>query len=136
ALGAAAVLATVGAPARLADVPLGTLPTLPRVVVLLAIAVGPAAFVLTATTPLMSSWYARVRQAADPSASAADPYWLYALSHGASLAALLAHPLVLEPAIGLSAQRSAWTIGLGLLAVVLVGAALRRVVAVGPPAQA
>jgi predicted methyltransferase len=125
-----AVVATLAAPARLADVPLDALPTLPRLVALLAIAVGPAAFVLTATTPLMSSWYARVRQAADPSASAADPYWLYALSNGASLVALLAYPFVIEPAIGLSAQRGAWIVGLGLLALVLVGASLRRLLAV------
>jgi SAM-dependent methyltransferase len=135
ALGVAAVLATVDAPARLADVPLGTLPTLPRLVALLAIAVGPAAFVLTATTPLMSSWYARVRRSTDPSASAADPYWLYALSNGASLVALLAYPFVLEPAIGLSAQRGAWTAGLALLAIVLVGAALRRLVAIDRPGR-
>src|SRR6185503_13345404 len=91
--------------------------------------IGPAAFVLTATTPLMSSWYARVRRSSDPTASAADPYWLYALSNGASLVALLAYPFVLEPAIGLSAQRGLWAAGFGLLTLVLVGASVRQVVA-------
>jgi len=128
-LAVVAVLATVVAPARLAEVPIESLPTLPRLVVLLAIAVGPAAFVLTATTPLMSSWYARVRRASDPTASAADPYWLYALSNGASLVALLAYPFVLEPAIGLSAQRGLWAAGFALLTLVLVGASVRQVVA-------
>ena len=118
-----AVLATLAAPAHLAEVPVGGLPTLLQLIVLLVIVVGPAAFVLTATTPLMSSWYARVRLSVDPAASASDPYWLYALSNGASLLALLAYPFVFEPAIGLTAQRIAWTGGLALLALVLVGAA-------------
>ncbi len=127
ALAAAAVVATLFAPTRLADVPIGDLPTLLGLIVLLTITIGPAAFVLTATTPLMSSWYARVRTTGDPTASRSDPYWLYALSNGASLIALLAYPFVLEPTVGLAAQRGAWAIGFGLLAVVLVGASLRYV---------
>ena len=126
-LAVVAVLLTVAAPARLADVPVGGLPTLVGLVVLLAVTVGPAAFVLTATTPLMSSWYARVRRAADPTASESDPYWLYALSNGGSLVALLAYPFVFEQTIGLAAQRTAWVIGFGLLAVALAGAAIRYV---------
>jgi SAM-dependent methyltransferase len=134
-LAAAATVATIAAPARLVDVQLGGLPTLVGLMVLLTLTIGPAAFVLTSTTPLMSTWYARVRRAADPDASAADPYWLYALSNGASLIALLAYPFVLEPNIGLTAQRETWAIGFGLLMVALVVAALRYLASVAPAAQ-
>ena len=132
ALAAVAVLATIAAPARLADIRIDGLPTLVGLMLLLTITIGPAAFVLTATTPLMSSWYARVRRSADPAASAADPYLLYALSNGGSLVALLAYPFVFEPTIGLAAQRVAWTVGFGVLAVALVGASLRYVRSVSP----
>jgi hypothetical protein len=92
--------------------------------VILAVTVGPAAFLLTATTPLLSAWYAAVRDAETP--GAVDPYWLYALSNGASLAALLAYPFLIEPALGLAAQRTAWIAGIGVF-VALVGAAAWRV---------
>jgi SAM-dependent methyltransferase len=124
---AIALLATIAAPQRLAEVPIDGLPPSLALVVLLTIAIGPAAFVLTATTPLLSSWYSRSRRAVDPTASVSDPYWLYALSNGGSLLALLAYPFVFEPAIGLSAQRTAWIVGFGLLALALVGASLRQV---------
>ena len=86
--------ATAAAPSRVASLRLDGVPTLLNLVVMLAVIMGPAAFVLTATTPLMSSWYARVRRAADASASESDPYWLYALSNGGSFVALLAYPFV------------------------------------------
>jgi SAM-dependent methyltransferase len=117
-----AVAATIAAPRSLADPHVEGLPALLGLMYLLTITIGPAAFVLTATTPLLSSWYAKVRRAADPTASAADPYWLYALSNGASLVALLAYPFLVEPTIGLAAQRGAWTTGFGVLALVLVWA--------------
>ncbi len=104
---------------------------------ILAIAIGPAAFLLTATTPLLSAWYAAVRDAETP--GAVDPYWLYALSNGASLAALLAYPLLFEPVLGLTAQRMLWTAGIGVFVIVLAAAALRvRVVvrSAGRPAAA
>lgn len=126
-LAAAAVVATLAAPGRLADVPIDGLPSLLGLVVLLTLTIGPAAFVLASTTPLMSAWYARVRAGVDPTAQRADPYWLYALSNGASLLALLAYPFVLESAIGLSAQRGAWAVGFGVLAIALVGTSLRYV---------
>ncbi|MFH1474548.1 MAG: hypothetical protein ABIG85_01675, partial [Chloroflexota bacterium] len=88
---------------------------------IMAVAVGPAAFLLTATTPLLSAWYAGVRDAETP--GAVDPYWLYALSNGASLAALLAYPFLFEPALGLAAQRTAWATGIGIFVLlVAVGA--------------
>ena len=52
---------------------------------------GPAAFVLTSTTPLVSSWYARERIVRDRDGGRRDPYWLYALSNFGSLVSLLAY---------------------------------------------
>ena len=40
-----------------------------------------------------------------------DAYWLYALSNAGSLLALLAYPFVVEPRLGLSAQRGVWAVG-------------------------
>ena len=76
---------------------------------------------LTTTTPLVSGWFeaARERQAAG------DPYWLYALSNGGSLLALLAYPLLIEPRLGLGAQRGIWAVGYALLVVLLAVAASR-----------
>ena len=107
-LAVVAVAATATAPQRVASLRLDGVPTLVNLVAMLAVIIGPAAFVLTATTPLMSSWYARVRRAADASASEADPYWLYALSNGGSFVALLAYPFIVEQTIGLSTQRTVW----------------------------
>ncbi|MDO8485308.1 MAG: hypothetical protein Q7S35_10235, partial [Candidatus Limnocylindrales bacterium] len=82
--------------------------------------IGLPAFVLAASTPLLSSWLA----AAGPEREG-DPYWLYALANGGSLLALLAYPLVIEPRLGLGAQRLVWTIAFGALALLLARAALR-----------
>ena len=80
------------------------------------------AFVLTTTTPLVSGWFATARDPSDEG----DPYWLYALSNGGSLLALLAYPIVIEPRLGLTAQRGLWTVGYAALVVMLSVAAMRR----------
>ncbi|HEY3334651.1 MAG TPA: hypothetical protein VGK16_05375, partial [Candidatus Limnocylindrales bacterium] len=106
---------------------------------LLAAIIGPQAFLLCATTPLVSTWYARVRRATDPTADARDPYWLYALSNGGSLLALLAYPFLIEPRLGLSAQLGLWTSGLVVLGVAIAGAGavhLAYVVAAAPAVDA
>jgi len=123
-----ALAATALAPARVGELRREDIPTLVDLVRVLAIVVGPAAFAITSTTPLLSVWYARVRRETDPGAAAADPYWLYALSNGGSLVALLAYPVLVEPALGLTAQRSAWLVGFAVLAVALVGTAARAAV--------
>lgn len=85
----------------------------------LTVAVGAPTLVLTATTPLLSAWYARLRGAR----TGDDPFWLYAVSNAASLAALLAYPFVIEPAAGLGTQRTAWELGFATLAAVLAAVA-------------
>jgi SAM-dependent methyltransferase len=127
ALAAIALVLTVAAP-RGAPVPIDApIPVPLTVLLLLAVLVGPATFVMSATTPLVSSWYARERRALDSAADPRDPYWLYAVSNFGSLVSLLAYPLLIQPLIGLSAQRAGWTIGFGLLIAGLGAAALRVV---------
>jgi hypothetical protein len=84
----------------------------------LVLVIGLPAFLLTTTTPLLSSWYARLG-GAHP-----DPYWLYAASNGASFAALLLYPLVIQPALGLIEQRSSWSTGFVVLGGILVTVAI------------
>lgn len=127
-----AVLAVVLGPRAAMPMGDGGIPTAVAVVLTIGVLIGPAAFVMTATTPLLSAWYARVRRAADPEAAGGDPYWLYALSNGGSLVSLLAYPLVIEPRLGLTVQRTWWSIGFVGLAVLvtLAAVALRSVVRV------
>ncbi|MFN8629613.1 MAG: hypothetical protein U0838_04625 [Chloroflexota bacterium] len=132
---ALACLATWAVPRDVSMLYVPSLPVIPAVLWLLLVLVGPAAFAMTATTPLVSAWYARVRQAADPDAPSSDPYWLYALSNGGSLVSLLAYPLLIEPRLGLSAQRTWWGIGFAGLAALIALAALRlRAAHVAAPA--
>ena len=85
-----------------------------NVLAVLTAIVGLPAFLLATTTPLVS---ARVAERGD------DPWWLYAASNAASLGGLLAYPLLIEPRLSLSAQRTGATVLLGVLAV-LLGAVL------------
>ena len=123
----------LAAPADWATLRDAGLPPALNLLAILAITIGPAAFLLTATTPLLSAWYAAVRDAETP--GAVDPYWLYALSNGASLAALLAYPLLFEPTLGLTAQRALWIAGIGVFIAIVAAAAVRVRVVVPPAAR-
>jgi SAM-dependent methyltransferase len=81
----------------------------------LAVAVGAPFFALSASTPLLQRWFSH---SAHPSAS--DPYFLYAASNAGSLLGLLAYPLLLEPALGLSAQTRLWASWYRLLVLLVV----------------
>jgi spermidine synthase len=63
--------------------------------------VGLPYFVLASTTPLLQDWYAR-------DGAKVLPYRLFALSNLASLLALLAYPVVVEPAFELKSQLWIW----------------------------
>jgi hypothetical protein len=76
----------------------------------LAAGVGIPFFAVSANAPLLQSWFAR---SGHP--HAADPYFLYGASNFGSLLALLAYPVILEPAMGLSTQAHAWTASFALL---------------------
>jgi hypothetical protein len=120
-----ALLATLAAPADVAGLYDASLPVFPALLLILLAIVGPAAFAMTATTPLVSAWYHRARRSADPTAAGRDPYWLYALSNFGSLVSLLAYPLLIEPRLGLAAQRSWWGMGFAVLALLIAAAGVR-----------
>ena len=95
----------------------GSVPPAVWLLGLLAASIGPVFFVVSAQAPLMQAWFARSR---DP--AAASPFFLYAASNAGSLAALLAYPLVLEPTTRLASQSILWTVGFGLLALLVAAA--------------
>ncbi len=118
-----AVIALLIAPTRLADVRLEAVPPVLDLIRILFVIIGLPALVLTTTTPLVSGWF----EAAREREVVGDPYWLYALSNGGSLLALIAYPLLIEPRLGLGAQRGVWAVGYALLVVLLVVAASRAI---------
>lgn len=67
--------------------------------------VGLPYLMLASSAPLLQHWALRGlgREAA----------WLYALSNAGSLGGLLAHPFLLEPALSLGAELSAWRLAFG-----------------------
>jgi hypothetical protein len=73
-----------------------------RILMLLVMTIGLPYFLLSTTGPLVQAWFAR-------SFPAATVYRLFALSNLASLAALIAYPPLIEPAISLQGQSYAWS---------------------------
>ena len=86
---------------------------------LLSLVVGLPFFVVSASAPMLQAWFAHTGHPA-----AKDPYFLYAASNLGSMIALLGYPIVVEPALSLTAQSTAWTVGYGLLVVLCFGCAV------------
>lgn len=82
----------------------------------LALNVGAAFTILSATGPLLSHWFAH--------AQGERPYFLYAASNAGSLGALLAYPFLLEPWLDLEAQASAFRVGYVAVAAGIAAAAV------------
>jgi hypothetical protein len=80
--------------------------------------VGLPFVVLASTAPLLQRWYSSLDR------RSADPYWLYSASNVGSFAALLAFPIVFEPAIPLGRQTAIWKIGYAIVAVLLTACAV------------
>ncbi|HYH85018.1 MAG TPA: fused MFS/spermidine synthase [Pyrinomonadaceae bacterium] len=77
-------------------------------------------FALSASAPLLQKWFSRTG-----TASASDPYFLYAASNAGSLVALLGFPVLLEPSLALREQSRTWALAYGaLVALVLACAAI------------
>ena len=76
--------------------------------------IGPVFLLVSAQAPLMQRWFA-----AHPGAGA--PWALYAASNLGSFAGLIAYPLLVEPLLPLRWQSLGWSLGYGLL-VLLIGA--------------
>jgi hypothetical protein len=83
---------------------------------LLSIIVGLPYLALSATTPLLQTWYMR-------SFHASLPYRLFSLSNAGALLALLVYPTLMEPHLTLKAQTRAWSTGFFLFAVLCGGIA-------------
>jgi spermidine synthase len=85
----------------------------------LTMLIGLPFLALSATNPLLQSWYAHGRLGGEQ-ATPAPPYRLFALSNFGSLLALLAYPVLVEPNFSLRAQTLAWSLGFLLFVMVCV----------------
>jgi hypothetical protein len=77
----------------------------------LLFSLGPPLFVISASNPLLQSWFSKLRHHL-----AIDPYFLFAAGNAGSLIALMGFPLVLEPSLGLNEQYHLWRVGFVVLA--------------------
>ena len=90
---------------------------------LLLASIGPLFFVVSAQAPLLQRWFA--------ASGGEDPYPLYAASNLGSFGGLVAYPLLAEPLLAVSQQRWLWSVGYGLLVLLVAWCAWRL-----PPAGA
>jgi hypothetical protein len=90
-------------------------PTL-RIILLLIATIGLPYFLLSTTSPLIQAWFAK-------SYPERSPYRLFALSNLASMIALLGYPFLFEPNIATRQQALGWSIGFGVFAALIAGAA-------------
>src|SRR4051812_34728727 len=81
---------------------------------LFAVSIGLPFFALSASAPLLQSWFA-----SSGHKQAGNPYVLYAASNLGSFAALFAYPVIVEPLLTLKTQTAAWSIGFALLGILL-----------------
>ena len=99
--------------------PIGGEEPISRILLLLAVTIGLPYVLLSTTSPLIQSYFARLHPGR-------DPYRLFALSNAASLIALVVYPTVIEPFVGTRMQAMGWSI-LFALFVSLVAALAWRV---------
>ncbi|MFP6696324.1 MAG: hypothetical protein VCF08_05355 [Alphaproteobacteria bacterium] len=85
---------------------------------ILSLSVGLPFFVLSATAPMLQSWFAHTGHR-----DAANPYILYAVSNCGSILALVAYPALLEPSLTLGRQSLAWALGFVILALLIAACA-------------
>jgi hypothetical protein len=81
-----------------------------RILGLLTFSIGLPFLLLSSTSPLLQTWYAR-------RASGRSPYHLFALSNLASLLALLSFPFLIEPRLSSHHQAALWSATYGLFVV-------------------
>ena len=84
---------------------------------LLVLSIGPLFFVVSAQAPLLQRWFAL--------SDSGDPYPLYAASNLGSFSGLIAYPLFVEPWLGLNQQRWLWSVGYGLLVMLVAWCGVR-----------
>ncbi|MBZ5528248.1 MAG: fused MFS/spermidine synthase [Acidobacteriia bacterium] len=101
-----------------------------RILALLATSIGLPFLLLSVTSPLVQSWYARRRPGA-------QPYHLFALSNLASFLALLSYPFLIEPRTATDAQLHGWSwLYLAFVAFCAAAAWISRSAAVPEPSPA
>jgi spermidine synthase len=126
-----------------------TLHPITSVFVLLSSLIGLPFAVLSATNPLLQSWYSRAFARAAVSGGSSErvvevvvpPYRLFALSNFGSLLALLVYPFVVEPRFRLGTQSAIWLAGFivfaaACLAIVWMAAGANRAAADVPSHKA
>jgi spermidine synthase len=96
--------------AGLAWSPTASAHPVPWLIALLAVSIGMPFFAISATAPLLQSWFSRSDH---PHAS--DPYFLYVSSNVGGVVALLTYPVLIEPTFGLTLQGRLWMAGYTLL---------------------
>ena len=89
-----------------------------RILLLLFATVGLPYFLLSSTSPLVQSWFAR-------EFPGSSPYRLFALSNLASMLALLGYPFLFEPWFGSLEQSRWWSAGYALFVVLCAALAWR-----------
>jgi hypothetical protein len=89
-----------------------------RIFGLLAVTIGLPFVLLSATSPLLQTWYVRSR-------SGSRPYRFYALSNAGSLLGLLSYPVLVEPHLSTRHQALAWSYIYALLAALCTWIAVR-----------
>jgi hypothetical protein len=90
-----------------------------RIFALLAVKIGLPFFLLSATSPLLQTWYVRAERGS-------WPYRFYALSNAGSLLALLSYPVLVEPHSTTQYQAFAWSYAYALFVAVCAWIAFRR----------
>jgi SAM-dependent methyltransferase len=87
-----------------------------RIIGLLTLTIGLPYFILSTTSPLLQAWFARRFHVV--------PYRLFALSNLASLLALLAYPVMVEPWVSTRTQSISWSVCYAMFAVLCGYAAI------------
>lgn len=88
-----------------------------QIVVLLTANIAVPFIALSATSPLLQHWLARMGNA--------SPYRFFSVSNFASLAALLVYPILIEPRLDLRTQRYWWSYAYGCFALLCAASAWR-----------
>ena len=98
--------------------PVGGEEPISRILMLLAVTIGLPYVLLSTTSPLIQSYFARLNPGR-------DPYRLFALSNAASLIALVAYPLVIEPFVGTRMQAMGWSMLFAVFVLLVITLAWR-----------
>jgi len=98
--------------------PVGGEEPISRILMLLAVTIGLPYVLLSTTSPLIQSYFARLNPGR-------DPYRLFALSNAASLIALVAYPVLIEPFVGTRMQAIGWSIMFAVFVLLVTALAWR-----------